>query len=616
MNTPEPDSSTGNKRMVPVVCLVLAAMTWLVFGQTCRFEFVNYDDNLYVFNNAKVAGGLTLNGIVAMFTHVECNFYHPLTMISLMLNYQLHGLQPGGYHLANVLLHTLSAILLFLTLRRMTGFTWRSAFVAAVFAIHPLRVESVAWVAERKDVLSGFFFMLTLWAYARYAQNTRSPVRYLAVVFFFALGLLCKSSVVTLPFVLLLLDFWPLRRFEDETPVGGKSAVQRVNFSVLVRLLGEKIPLFVLSAAAAVMTVVAEGKAISSTNQLPFLTRVGNPLMSYATYLRQMVCPADLAPFYPFPTGNLPGWKIVLALVLLVAISAAAFMAWRKHPYLLVGWSWYLGMLVPMIGIMQVGQFAHADRFTYLPQIGLYLLLTWSAADLCAGWRHRRVVLGGCSTIILIALIVCACAQTSYWRNSESLWKHTIACTPANVIAHSNLGVALAAQHRFGEAVQQYQQAIEINPEVAETYRNLAAAFTEQGRLDEAVQCYQKAIEKRPDYAEAHNNLGIILAQQGRPDEAIGHLQKALAIKPDYAEADNNLGIVFASQSRFDEAIVTFQKALSIKPDYADAHYNLANVFAVQGRKEKALQQYKEALRLNPANDPARQQIRVLSSNH
>jgi Flp pilus assembly protein TadD len=578
----------------------LAAIVWVIFGQTLHHEFVNFDDNLYVYENPAVNGGLTLNGIAAMFTHVECNFYHPLTMISLMVNYQLNGLHPGGYHLTNVLLHTLSAILLFLILRGMTGFTLRSAFVAAVFAIHPLRVESVAWVAERKDVLSGFFFMLTLWAYARYIRNTRSTNRYLVVVVLFALGLLCKPNLVTLPFVLLLLDYWPLQRFGAGTVAGGKLARQRGGFSVFARLIVEKVPLFVLSAAASVMAPIAEGNAMASLPGMPFLVRMGNPIMSYVTYLRQMVYPAGLAPFYPLPARDLSGWKIILALALLVAISAAAVAAWRKRPYLLVGWLWYLGILVPMIGIMQVGGFAHADRYTYLPMIGVSIALTWAAADLCAGWRHRNAVLGGCSAIILIALIFCARAQTSYWRNSESLWTHTLACTSDNYIAHNDLGIVLLLKGNVDEAIAQFQQALQITPGSAGSYNNLGNALLQKGNVDEAITIYQKALQIKPDNAEALNYLGNALLQKGSVDEAIARFRQALQIKPDGLDAHNSLGDALLQKGSVDEAIAQFRQALQIKPDGLDAHNNLGDALLQKGSVDEAIAQFQQALQIKP----------------
>jgi tetratricopeptide (TPR) repeat protein len=558
-------------------------MTWLVFGQTLRHEFVSFDDNLYVCENPAVTHGLNLKGVGWAFTHTVVANWHPLTMMTHMLDCRLYGLNAGGHHLTNVLLHTASVILLFLVLRRMTGALWRSALVAAVFAIHPLRVESVAWVAERKDVLSGLFFMLTLWAYVRYvgkskAHSPKSKVFYGLVLLFFVLGLMSKPMVVTLPFVLLLLDYWPLNRFTPPPvpAVTGKGDSLKNHF-LPWRLILEKIPLLALSGAACVATMMIQKDIIAP---VPLALRIGNAAVSYVVYLRQMFCPAGLAVLYPYPQNSLPGWKIALAVVLLAAISAGVFLRRQRQPYLLMGWLWYLGMLIPVIGLVQVGGQAHADRYTYLPQIGLYLALIWAVGSLGAGWRHRRVVLGGLSTVILVALIFCARTQTSYWRNSEVLWTHTLACTSDNYIAHYNLGDALVKMGRRDEAIAQYQKTLQITPNYAEAHDNLGSVLLQKGRVDEAIAHYQTALRITPENATAHNNLGNALRQKGRVDEAIAQCQVALQINPDYADAHDNLGNALFQKRRVAEAITHYQKALQINPDYAEAHNNLAWVLA------------------------------------
>jgi tetratricopeptide (TPR) repeat protein len=605
---PDSESRPGglsDRWTVVGVCLFLATIIWVVFGQTLGHDFVNYDDNVYVFENVKVMGGLSFKGIAWAFTHFDCNFYHPLTMISLMLDCQFHGLHAGGYHFTNVLLHTLSAILLFLVLRRMTGFLWRSAFVAAVFAIHPLRVESVAWVAERKDVLNVFFFMLTLGAYARYVEKSKvqlrwgasrrpkSTVWYGLTLLFFALGLMSKPMSVTLPFVLLLLDYWPLNRYAPPPHQHGYFAIPK-------RLILEKIPLLLFSAAACAVAVFAQGKSVAPTSDIAIPLRIDNALVSYAAYLCQMVWPAKLAAFYPYPVNGIPHWEVALSLILLVAISAGCSMWWRRHPYLLVGWLWYLGMLVPAIGIMQVGQFARADRFTYLPQIGLYLALTWAAAELCTGWRHRRVVLGGCVTVILVALILCARAQTAYWRNSESLWTHMLACTSDNCFDQNGLGDALLKKGSVDEAIIHYQKALQINPDDAEAHYNLGNALLQKGSVDEAIVHYQKALQINPGYAEAHGNLGNALIQKGSVDEAITQYQTALQIEPDNFIGHNNLGNTLIQKGSVDEAIIQYQMALQINPAYAKAHYNLGNALFQKGSVDEAIAHFQKALQINP----------------
>ncbi len=589
---------------VSAVCLVLAAITFAVFGQTAGFEFVNYDDNIYVYDNPAVARGLTLKGAVWALTFGEIGHWHPLTWLTHMADCQVYGLWAGGHHLTNVALHALAAVLLFLALREMTGSLWRSAFVAAVFAIHPLRVESVAWIAERKDVLSGVFFMLTLWAYARYAGRP-SRWRYAAVALAYALGLLCKNTLVTLPFVLLLLDWWPLHRVKLDGGGGGKVGAARL-IGLFGGLVKEKIPLFLLSVGSCVATALVPEKIFDSY-RLPFLVRIGNALISYCVYLRQMVFPAGLANPYPNPPRGLPFWEVALAFVLLAAISVSV-VAWRKRrPYLLVGWLWYLGMVVPTIGIIQISYYAHADRYTYLPGIGLVLAGTWAVGDCSLGWRHRRAVLGGLMAAVMGALMVCAWKQTAYWKSSETLWTHTLACTTGNYVAHYNLGVTLFQKGMVDEASTHFRSALQIKPDYVEACNDLAIALRQKGSVDEAIVLYQKALQLQPDYAEAHYNLAIALQQKGRTDEAIAHYQKALQIKADYAKAQNNLAWVLATcpqaalrNGKKAVELAERAKALTGGEDPIILH-TLAAACAEAGRFSEAVETAQQALRLAEA---------------
>jgi tetratricopeptide (TPR) repeat protein len=598
MAVPKPQSSSllsDGKWTVPGICVLLALAVFVVFGQTCRHEFVNYDDDEYVYNNPPVTKGLTLPSIEWAFTHSHSQNWHPLTWLSHMLDCQLYGLNAGGHHLTNVLLHTLAAIGLFLMLKEMTGALWRSAFVAAVFAVHPLRVESVAWVAERKDVLSGLFFMLTLWAYARYAekskvQSSKTKVFYWLALLFFAMGLMSKPMLVTVPFVLLLLDYWPLKRIPNS-----KSVSQLSTFN---HLLFEKLPFLLLSAASCVATVFAQGSVVASTKALPLSVRFDHALVACTTYLGQMVWPHDLAVYYPY--RYLPVEPVVGAGALLLCITVLVFLGARRFPYLPVGWLWYLGMLVPVIGLVQVGHQSHADRYTYLPQIGLYLAVAWAVRDLTLSWRHRRQILGAAALSIIAALMVCSWKQTSYWQNSESLWTHTLACTSENDLAQSNLGHVLTTQGRLDEAIEHSQKAIEISPDYAVGHVNLAAALAGQGRTADAIEHFQRAIEIDPNQAEAHYDLGCIFARQGKLDEAIEQYQKAIEIIPDYAEAHNNLGVVLMQRGRLDEAMDHYRTALSLKPDYADAANNVGNVLVAQGKLDEALGQYRKAIEIKP----------------
>jgi tetratricopeptide (TPR) repeat protein len=583
---------------VPAVCLVLAAITFAVFGQTAGFGFINYDDNRYVYENPVVERGLTLKGAAWALTYGEIGHWHPLTWLTHMADCQAFGLWAGGHHLTNVALHAVAAALLFLALREMTGNLWRCAFVAAVFAIHPLRVESVAWVAERKDVLSGVFFMLTLWAYARYVRQP-SPWRYAPVALAYALGLLSKNTLVTLPFVLLLLDWWPLHRVTLDGAGGGK-----VGAAKLVALFGglvkEKIPLFLLSAGSCVATFLVPEKVFDSQRQ-PFLERIGNALVSYGIYLRQMVFPAGLAIPYLNPPNGLPFWKVALAFAVLAAISMLVLACWKKRPYLLVGWLWYLGMLVPAIGFVQISYYAHADRYTYLPGIGLVLAGTWALGDGSLGWKHRRAGLGGLMAAVVGVLMVCAWIQTGYWKSNEILWIHALDCTTGNHVAQNNLGDALRQKGRMDDAITHYEEALQIAPDYAEAHNNLGLALFQKGSVDEAMTHLQKAAQIAPHDAAAQNNLGYTLLQMGRVDEAITHCQQALQTRPDFAEARNNLGNALGQKGRVDEAITQFQQALQINPALAEAHNNLGNALRQKGRVDEAISQYQMALQINPA---------------
>ena len=590
---PAHPAGSDDYRTVLGVCLFLAGAVWMVFGQTLHHGFVNYDDAVYIANNPVVISGLSLKGIAWAFTHCVNANWTPLTVISHMLDCQLYGTRAGGHHLTNVLLHMASAIALFLVLKEMTGTIWRSAFVAAVFAIHPLHVESVAWIAERRDVLSGLFFMLTLGAYTGYVRHPQSFGRYLTVMLMLALALMSKPMVVTLPFVLLLLDYWPLKRFDPSR-----------RHLIPWRLVVEKVPLLVVSGATCVATLFAQKETIAS---LPLSARIGNALVSYAAYLTQMIYPAGLAVYYPHPGTGLALWKIIAAFVLLLAISIAVIAVRRKQPWFLFGWLWYLGMLVPAIGLIQSGMRAQADRYTYLPEIGLYILLTWMLVELTASWRGRRWLLGGGAMVVLSILIACARTQTSYWRNSESLWTHALACTTDNTIAHNNLGDAFYKQGRMDEAITQFQQTLAIDSNNPEAHYDLGNAFFQQGRMDEAIAQFQTTlainssdVDVRYNYADVHNNLGNVFLRQGRTSEAVAQFQTALAINPQDANTHYNLGNAFRRQGGLNEAIMQFQKALAIKPKFAEAHYNLGNALLQQGHVDEAITHFQKALEFKP----------------
>jgi tetratricopeptide (TPR) repeat protein len=590
LRQPRPHPS---KATILAICVFLAAITWLVFGQTLRHEFINYDDDKYVYENAEVTAHFTLHGTVWAFTHSHANNWHPLTWISHMLDYQLFGLKAGGHHFTNVLLHTIAVLLLFLVLCQMTGSIWRSAFVAALFAIHPLRVESVAWVAERKDVLSGVFFMLTLGAYLRYARQ-QTLVRYLIVALLFAFGLMSKPMLVTVPFVLLLLDYWPLQRQWSWR-----------------RLIVEKIPLLALSAASCLVTLSAQKDLITSIERLPVAQRIGNALISCVTYMHQMAWPTRLAVFYPYHLTSFFSAEVILAALLLIAITIVAIIARRKFPYIIIGWFWYLIMLVPVIGVVQVGIQAHADRYTYLPEIGLSILATWMMVDLAAAWRFPRKILGAAAVIIISVLVWRASFQASYWRDSEEIWRHTLAVTANNSIAHNNLGNALLQKNKIDEAMAQFQQAAEISPHDTDVQNSLGNALFRNGKVVDAITHYRIALQLQPNNAEVRNNLGNALFHTGQIDEAITYFQSALQLLSAQSdvratEAHYNLGNALFQKGQIDDAIAHYRKAVEVNSDYsAEAHYNLGNAFLRKEQLDEAILHYQKTLELQPEHSNA-----------
>jgi len=570
---------------IAIVCVFLIAITWFVFGQTVRYDFVNYDDDTYVYANPLISSGLTIPGAIYAFSGKHSGNWHPLTTLSHMLDCQLWGLQAGGHHFTNIVLHTIAVVLLFLVLLQMTGALWRSAFVAAVFAIHPLRIESVAWISERKDVLSAVFFMLTLGLYVRYVRYA-SVGRYLAVVSSFALGLVCKPTLVTVPLVLLLLDYWPLKRF------AGESSTRR--------LILEKIPLFALSAAGAGVTLWAHEKSIIQIERLPFTWRVGNGLVTCLTYIKQMIWPARLAVFYPHPGYTLPVWEIGLAIIFLLLASTAVLVVRRKRPYFFTGWFWYLIMLLPVIGLMQVGSQGHADRYTYLSQIGLYTLLAWAIPDALASRLQRRI-LGATASVAIILLAWCAHIQASYWRNGESLWSHAIAVTSENFIAHDGLGQFLLDHGRLDEAIDQFQIALNIDPKYPMARTNLGIALTKQGRIDEAIAHFRTVLENYPNDSKAYHNLGIALLKKGDPQSGIAAFEKALSIQARYPSAHYNLGMALDDSGRIDEAIAHYQEAVQEDPHFPEAYYLLGNDLFRTSHIDAAIAAYEGALQIRPA---------------
>ncbi len=569
------------------ICLVLITVTLAVFWQVSNHEFVNFDDPYYVVNNPHVQAGITSESVVWAFTSYFASLWMPLSWLSFMLDFELYGLNPGGYHVTNLFLHLANTLLLFLVLKKTTEEVWQSAFVAALFALHPLHVESVAWIAERKDVLSTFFWMLTMWAYLLYVKRPGSA-RYLLIVIAFALGLMAKPMLVTLPFVLLLLDYWPLERLES-----GRS---------LLRLVLEKTPLFVLSAISCLVTIIVQrkGGGLGSFDDFPLSVTIPNALVTYVSYLGKMIWPQKLAVFYPHPGSSLPMWQAAGAGLLLVFISVVAVWSARRWSYLAMGWLWYLGTLVPVIGLVQTGNHSMADRFTYIPLIGLFIMVAWGVPEFVSRYRYRTVVLAVAASAVLSTLIILTWSQLRIWRNTITLFEHAASVTDNNFEAHTNLGYAFAKQGNDKKSLAHFVKAAEIKPNFARAHSNLGNALARQGREEEAMAQFYEALQIDPNLPGVHNNLGNVLERQGKVKEALIHYSIALQLEPQFAEAHLNLGTFWARQGRNEEAISQFARALELRPNFAQTHNSLGVVLARQGKLHEAIYHFREAIRLEP----------------
>ncbi len=631
-----PRDDTAWKRLAGI-CLFLAVSTLVVYWPVTGHEFVNYDDTDYVTANSYVQAGLSAKGLAWVWRSEVARNWHPVTMLSHMLDCQLYGIKPGGHHVTSLLFHIANTLLLFFLLQKMTGALWRSGVVAALFALHPLHVESVAWVAERKDVLSTFFFLLTLGAYARYAEgrgektenrrpkaegnpksDVRSPNRRLPISIcrgryywlalgFFALGLMSKPMLVTVPFVLLLLDYWPLcRRQKAEGRSQNYASCITQPVSLLTRqsqvfpLFVEKLPFFLLSAVSCVITfrVQQSGGAVLDVTNFPLSARVANALMSYVRYLGKMLWPEDLAALY-LRKAPWPSWQVALAAIALVAASAAVIRLARRRPYLAVGWFWYLGTLVPVIGLVQVGMQSMADRYTYIPLIGIFIALAWGGWELACTWRQRRVGLQIATALVLAACMVLTRKQVSWWKDSETLFQRMITSVEGNYMAHYNLGNLYSRQDNLAEAAQHYEAALKAEPNYAEAHNNLGGVLLRQRRFDEAVAHYSAAVRLRPEYLY-YFNLGNALLDAGKPAEAIVNYQQALRLDPNSSQAHHNLGLALQAQGKTEAAMAEFHAALQLQPNYESAEHHLANRLADAGRLDEAMAHYQTALRLDP----------------
>jgi tetratricopeptide (TPR) repeat protein len=596
-----------SKKKRGLICLALAAATIAVYWSVRGFDFVNFDDPDYVTENLVVRRGLSLRGVIWAFTHFYASNWHPLTWISHMLDCQLFGLHAGGPHLVNVALHAANGVLLFLLLERLTGAQWRSAMVAGLFALHPLHVESVAWIAERKDVVSTFFGLLALMAYARFSQSGRrgpnSKSWYVGAVVLFALSLMAKPMLVTMPFVLLLLDFWPLRRVEN---IG-----VRTFFTPQFRkLVLEKWPWFVLAAASSVVTFFAQkaGGAIQSTEYFPLTGRVTNAVTAYFEYVSKACWPAHLAVFYPLAHEQ-PAWRLAVAVAFILGVSLAAVVTIRRLPFFLVGWLWFLGTLVPVIGLVQVGNQAMADRYTYIPLTGLFIIVVWGGWELL---RHKRVtqIIGAAAALaLLVVFAVVTVYQLQYWRDGFALFTHTLAVTRENAVANNNLGTLLVARGRDADGLAHYAEAVRLNPKNASYQNNLATALARAGRQADAIEHYQASIQDDPLFAKAYSNLGALFLDQHHLDAAITNLSEAVRIDPASGTSRNNLGNALSAAGRLEDALIQYSEAVRLDPTNSAMHLNAGLALAKAGRANDAGAQFAEAVRLKPASPEARYEL-------
>ncbi len=604
-----------NTKVVSGLSAVLAIIVAICFSPVISHDFINYDDGAYVVGNAHVRTGLSYENIRWAFTAVHSSNWHPVTWLSHMVDCEIYGLNPKGHHLSSLVLHVLNSVLLFITVTVMTGCMWRSWFVAILFGIHPLHVESVAWIAERKDVLSTFFGILTILFYSSWTKKS-GIWRMALVVAAFALGLMAKPMLVTIPCVLLLLDYWPLSRLFESGP---QENPKRISVRELIRAavprVREKFALFALAGGSCVMTVIAQsqGGAVGTLNQFSIATRINNAIVTYAAYLAKTLWPHNLSIFYPHGLNDLASWKVAVSAIVLTVISAAAILMLRKRPYFIVGWLWFVGTLVPVVGFVQVGDQSMADRYTYIPLIGFFIVIVWLFADTVGRWPKKSKLIHGSAGILVVGL----CGLTTFeyvkkWKNSTTLFTHVLKVTTGNYLAHYNLAIALDGDGKVDEAKDHYQESLRINSNQSRAHYNLAFLLNKEGDIDGAVAHYKEVVRITPGDARAHNNLGSIYYRQSDFTTATVHYKAALSIDPGSAQYLTNVGVALHAQGLFDQAIDFYSRAIEINPNHAPTYNNLGSVYRQQGQLSKALELYERALQIEPGFNDAKSNIDAL----
>lgn len=586
----------------------LIFITLAIYWQTGSHEFVSLDDDMFVTDNVNVKSGLTEKNIIWLFNPVPGAGWHPVTWISHIFDFQIYGNQPRGHHLTNVFIHAATTILIYFLFIYLTGSNLKSIFVAGLFSLHPLQVESVAWVAERRNVLFALFWFLTLLCYSIYVKNGKIKF-YIFSILFFLFGIMSKPMIITLPVVMLLIDFWPLNRYSILKNDGG---IERFIFSFTIakRLLLEKIPFIILSTISILITlnIPTIAELIPGAQDLSFELRAANAITSYVKYIARMFWPTDLAVYYPMP-NSIPLWQVIFSLLILISISVAVIWHGVRKPYLVVGWFWFLITLVPVIGIIQFGTHAMADRYMYVSGVGLFLVVAWGVPDITKTISHQKHVVLALALVVLLICTYLTNNQLAYWKDSISLYRHTLRVTNNNILIHNNLGVALGEKGFLDEAMLEFAKSIAIFPDYYRAHNNYGLALAGTGRLEEAILEYRRAIEINPNFSDAHNNLGLALASMGRLDESIAEYAKALAISPDHLSAYNNLGLALVGKGELDRAIDVFRKAIAIDPACFEAHYNLGRTFARQGHIPLAIQEYKKVLEIKPDSAEARKSL-------
>jgi tetratricopeptide (TPR) repeat protein len=576
-----------------LILLGLAVMTFAIYAQVIGHQFITLDDDSYIRENPMVNRGVTLAGLAWAFTTFYVANWHPLTWIAHMIDSQLFGMNAGGHLLVNALIHVANTVLVFWFLLRTTHARWPSALVAALFALHPLHVESVAWASERKDTLSTFFGLLSLIAYLRYAEE-RSSSQYAWTSVTLALGLLAKPMLVTWPFVMLLLDYWPLRRFELTS--------RKEVATKLWLLVREKLPLFALVAASAVITSIAQSHAgaVRTFTDFPIALRLSNALVSYAKYLLLTFWPNDLTVYYSLAPAGIPAWQIMGAAFLLIGITAFCLFQGKIRPYLIVGWLWFLGTLVPVVGLVQVGGQAMADRYFYIPSIGLFIAVVFGLADIAKSWRVAPSLSAGIAGGVLLIVATLTNEQIHRWSDSFTLFKHALAVAPPSLHIENGLGLAMGGSGRYDEAAAHFEKALQIRPDDYVSLLNMGATRFYQGRLAEAIEYYQAAIRSQPDAPKGHNLLGLALAMQNRNEAALDEMRRASELAPKDADIRNNLGLALAGLGRIPEAIDQLHEALRLNPNNAEAHANLGLALLESGKPRESIPEFEAALRLKP----------------